>query len=161
MAEKIANQALRNGSYSRSDPSLDTGTAVVVRDERPNCIPVRAKHDTAADANFIAISFIRPCGLGDLLIKIEEGGTVENVFYGLGGHEYRLTHTITLHWCWATMLKVRHTLFHFAKEVLHKLVLGNDFILENRVLNPQRVGLPLRSKRKTQGQAPGALAIRS
>ncbi|KAJ8106800.1 hypothetical protein OPT61_g9303 [Boeremia exigua] len=158
LADEVATRAFRNGTYFGKDLSIETGTVVILpkhsSEDRPSYVPILAKYDTGADGNFISINFVRHHDLVDRLVEIQEDGSVETVFYGLDGHEYRITHTVTLHWCSATMNKIRHTLFHVAEEVPYDLLLGNDFIMENRVLNPQRVGLPLRSKRKTQGPAP-------
>lgn len=46
------------------------------------------------------------------------------------------------------MHKVRKTLFHVVDEVGYDLLLGDDFIMENKVFNTPRSALPLRRAHK-------------
>ncbi|KAF3004795.1 hypothetical protein E8E13_002947 [Curvularia kusanoi] len=159
LADEIATRAVRNGTYFGNDLSIETGTVVILPKhqpkERPRHVPIVAKYDTGADGNFISIDFLRQHHLEDRLVEIQEDGSVETIFVGLDGHEYHITHTITLHWCSATMNKIRHTLFHVAEEVPYDLLLGNGFIMENRILDPQHQ-ITEESRRKSEHQKAAA-----
>lgn len=152
LADKAASRAMAKGVLAGGDPSLTIGTIVLTHMEKPSYVPVRAKYDTGADANFVSYQFTEQHGLSELLNDLGQEGSEEVIFDGLDEHEYRIRHTITLHWCAAAMHRMRTTLFHVASQLPYDILLGNDFIQENSVLSFSRPALPLRMKKKSKGE---------
>jgi hypothetical protein len=115
----------------------------------PNFIPVRAKYDTGCDVNFIPKRFVEEHGLTRFMTLLggEDAKIEGQVFVGLNNQEYVIYHDITLQWCATNMHQVRTTKFHVADNLPYEMVLGDPFILENRVFHPKPSALPLRRKR--------------
>jgi hypothetical protein len=152
LAEEVVARSVTRGIHFDPDPSLVLGTIVVTHEDKPRFVPIRAKYDTGSDVNFIPFTLVERNGLSEFLVKLKDNTLEDNVFLGLNNQEYVIHHTITLQWSAATMHNVRTTHFHVADDLPYDMVLGNPFIQENRVFNPQRVALPLRRKHRDSGK---------
>lgn len=138
IADKIMDRSARCGMQFDSDPSMAVGTIAVTHEKVPRFVPVRAKYDTGSDINFIAAGFLLKHNLSSRLQKLP----MSDCFDGLNGHQYHVSDTITLNWCASTMDTVRETQFHVVEEVPFDIILGNPFIMANRVFKPTKVALP-------------------
>ncbi|KAG9671318.1 hypothetical protein KCU99_g5701, partial [Aureobasidium melanogenum] len=130
------------------DPSITDSTITVIHEDKPRYIAARAKYDTGSDVNFTSSAFVVENGLSPLLEELDHS----EIFVGLNDQEYHVKHTVVLHWCAATMHKARTTTFFVADEVPYDILLGNEFIIRNRVFEPQRTVLALRYKHRSAAQ---------
>lgn len=151
-ANEVVAQSVTRGIHFETDPSLILGTIAVTHESKPRFVHVRAKYDTSSDVNFIPFALVEKNGLSAFLVDLEDDGSESNVFIGLNNQKYLIHHTITLKWCAATMHNVRTTQFHVADHLPYDMLLGNPFIQENRVFDPQRVALPIRRKHLNIGK---------
>ncbi|CAD0089286.1 unnamed protein product [Aureobasidium mustum] len=140
IADNIIALKDRRGMQFDSDPSMIMGTIAVTHEDKPRFVPVQAKYDTGSEANFIAAGFLEKHNLSALLQKLPK----DDCFRGLNKCDYPVSHTITLDWCAMTMNKVRKTQFHVVEEVPFDIIIGNPFIMDNRVFQSTRVALPCR-----------------
>jgi hypothetical protein len=122
----------------------------------PNSIAVRAKYDTGCDVNLIPKRFVEEHGLTEFMTLLggEDARFEGQVFIGLNNQEHVIYHEITLRWCADNMHQVRTTKFHVADSLPYEMVLGDPFILENRVFHPKPSALPLRRKRNSSFSKP-------
>ncbi|KAH0361933.1 hypothetical protein KCU65_g8392, partial [Aureobasidium melanogenum] len=139
--------AYRHSSVS-IDPSITDSTITVIHEDKPRYIAARAKYDTGSDVNFTSSAFVVENGLSPLLEELDNA----EIFVGLNDQEYHVKYTVVLHWCAATMHKARTTTFFVADEVPYDILLGNEFIIRNRVFEPQRTVLALRYKHRSSAQ---------
>ncbi|THW88996.1 hypothetical protein D6D15_05575 [Aureobasidium pullulans] len=130
------------------DLSITDSTITVTHEDKPRYISARAKYDTGSEVNFTSSEFVTENGLTPLLNRLKD----PEIFVGLNNQEYHVKHTIVLHWCGSRMHKVRTTTFFVADEVPYDILLGNEFILRNRVFDPQRAALALRHKYRHSAQ---------
>ncbi|KAF1955573.1 hypothetical protein CC80DRAFT_505450 [Byssothecium circinans] len=142
LAEKAVTQTIAKGIAFDSNPSLTFGSIALTHKAQPRYVPVRAKYDTGSDVNLVPAQLIVSNDLSSLLV---EG---EDTFIDLNNQEYHTHHTITLKWCAVNMHKMRTTTFHVTDDLPFDMVLGDPFIQENAVFDPQRVALPLRRKHR-------------
>ncbi|KAF2725247.1 hypothetical protein K431DRAFT_290929 [Polychaeton citri CBS 116435] len=152
LADEVVTKSMARGTNFDNNPSMVLGTITVTHESKPRFVPVRAKYDTGADANFIPSAFVKAHGLSSLLEELLEDGSHSNLFIGLNNEEFYIQHTITLQWCASTMHRVRTTKFHVADDLPYDMLLGDPFIQENRIFDPQRVALPLRRRRRNSAQ---------
>jgi len=145
LAEKVVTQTMANGISFDSNPSLTFGTIALTHQAQPRYVPVRAKYDTGSDVNLVPAELIVSNDLSSLLVEEED------TFIGLNNQEYHTCHTITLKWCAVNMHRMRTTKFHVTDDLPFDMVLGDSFIQENAVFDPQRVALPLRRKHRGSG----------
>lgn len=145
LAEKVVTQTIAKGISFDSNPSLTFGTIALTHKAQPRYVPVRAKYDTGSDVNLVPAELIVSNDLSSLLVEEED------TFIGLNNQEYHTCHTITLKWCTVNMHKMRTTKFHVTGDSPFDMVLGDPFIQENAVFDPQRVALPLRRKHRGSG----------
>jgi hypothetical protein len=129
------------------DYSITNSTITVTHEDAPRYIAARAKYDTGSDVNFTSSAFVADNRLSALLETLEKA----EIFVGLNSKEYHVKHTIVLHWCASTMHKTRTTTFFVADEVPYDILLGNEFIINNRVFEPERTVLALRQKHHSSG----------
>ena len=151
VAEEVITKSVARGIHFDPDPSLVLGTIVVTHEENPRFVPVRAKYDTGSEVNIVPIALVEKNGLLEFLVELE-AGTFESKVYGLNDQEFIIHHTISLQWSAATMRNVRTTRFHVADASPYDMLLGNPFIQENKVFDPQRVALPLRHGPRSSGE---------
>ncbi|KAG9585507.1 hypothetical protein KCU77_g9923, partial [Aureobasidium melanogenum] len=149
----ISTSQLSGGTANRYssvniDPSITDSTITVIHEDKPRYIAARAKYDTGSDVNFTSSAFVAESGLSSLLEELDHS----EIFVGLNDQEYHVKHTVVLHWCAATMHKARTTTFFVADEVPYDILLGNEFIIRNRVFEPQRTVLALRYKHRSTAQ---------
>ena len=145
LAEKVVTQTIAKGVSFDSNPSLTFGTIALSHKAQPRYVPVRVKYDTGSDVNLVPAGLVASNDLSSLLAEEEA------TFIGLNNQEYHTYHTITLKWCAVNMHKMRTTTFHVTDELPYDMVLGDVFIQENAIFDPQRVALPLRRKHRGFG----------
>lgn len=158
LADEVVAKSIARGFRFDNDATLVLGTITVTHEDKARFVPVRAKYDTGSDVNFIPSSLVEKHGLGALLQELDEEEKQDNVFIGLNEQEYHVQHIIVLQWCASSMHHVRTTKFHVADEVPFDMLLGNPFIQENRIFDPQRTALAIRRKRPSAGESQASTA---
>ncbi|KAG9556939.1 hypothetical protein KCU71_g11190, partial [Aureobasidium melanogenum] len=149
-AEGIIARSVERGMQFDNDPSEPVGTIIATHEGKPRYVPVKAKYDTGSEANFIAAGFLKEHNLSALLQKLPK----DDWFRGMNECRYPVTYTITLDWCASTMNKVRKTQFYVVEEVPFDIIIGNPFILDNRVFQQSKVALPCRYEHLSAGKYP-------
>ena len=131
------------------DFTIFQGVAAFVENDRVKWVPFSGKYDTGSDDNFVTKDIIQRAEKEHLLEQIDaDGGAVEHRYLGLNNQEVLCTSFIKLTWHERKGGRSRYTRFNLVDDAPFDIILGNPFILENSVFEPQASALPLRRKHR-------------